>query len=101
VQRVTAITLDQATTAALIGTAVFAVAAVLTLWLVKSVVQKIVMALLFAALSFAVWSQRTALEDCADKVQSSLSVDGTAVTVADTDCTFFGFTVTVSDPRPE
>jgi predicted cation transporter len=101
VLRVLAITLDQATTAGLIGTAVLAVAAVLTLWLVKSVVQKLVTAVLLGALAFAVWTQRAALEDCADKVQASVAVEGTEVTIGDTDCTFFGFTVTVSDPRSE
>jgi hypothetical protein len=98
---VTAITFEQATNLALAVTAGLVVAAVLVLWFVKSVAQKILVAVLLGLLAFAVWSQRTALEDCADKVEANLDVDGASVSLADTECTFFGVDVTVSDPRGE
>ena len=52
-----------------------------------------------ALLAFAVWSQRASLQDCADKVQANYERVGTNVSFLDTDCSFFGVTVTISDPR--
>jgi hypothetical protein len=52
-------------------------------------------------LAFAVWSQRVSLQDCADKVQDNFDLVGADVNVTDTECSFFGFTVTISDPRPD
>jgi ABC-type uncharacterized transport system permease subunit len=98
---VIALTLDQATNVALAVTVGLAVAAVLSFWVVKSVAQKVVTGVLLGLLAFAVWTQRTALEDCADKVRASLERTGTSVSVVDTDCSFFGLTVTISSPRDE
>ena len=50
-------------------------------------------------LAFSVYSQRTSLQDCADKVKGNFAREGTSVTVTDTECSFFGTTVTVKDPR--
>jgi hypothetical protein len=68
---------------------------------VKSVVQKLAVAALLALLAFAVWSQRVSLQDCADKVQDNFELAGTDVTVTDTECSFFGVTVTIADPRSD
>ncbi len=100
-QPVLAITLEQATTIAVVASTALAVGAILSFWVMKSLVQKLVVAVLLALLAFAVWSQRTALQDCADKVEANYERTGTAVTVFDTECTFFGLTVTISDPRSE
>jgi hypothetical protein len=39
------------------------------------------------------------LQDCADKVQDNFELADGDVAVTDTECSFFGFTVTISDPR--
>ena len=94
-----ALTLDQATNLAIVVATVLAVAAIVSFWVMKTIVQKIAMATLLGLLAFAVWTQRTSLQDCADKVQGNFERVGTNVTVTDTDCSFFGVTITISDPR--
>ena len=94
-----ALTLDQATNLAIVGATVLAVAAIVSFWVMKTIVQKIAMATLLGLLAFAVWTQRESLQDCADKVQGNFERVGTNVTVTDTDCSFFGVTITISDPR--
>ena len=94
-----ALTLDQATNLASVVATVLAVAAIVAFWVMKTIVQKIAMATLLGLLAFAVWTQRTSLQDCADKVQGNFERVGTNVTVTDTDCSFFGVTITISDPR--
>jgi cobalamin biosynthesis protein CobD/CbiB len=98
--RVLAITLDQARTIGIIATTGLVVGAIASFWVIKSLVQKIIVAVLLGLLAFAVWSQRTALQDCADKVRANYERTGTSVVVFDTECSFFGFSVTISDPRP-
>ena len=65
----------------------------------KTIVQKVATVFVLALLAFAVFTQRTSLQDCADKVQGNFDRVGTDVTVTDTDCSFFGMTITVKDPR--
>jgi hypothetical protein len=94
-----ALTLDEAKTIAIVVATVLVVGAVVSFWIMKSIVQKLAVAALLALLAFAVWTQRVSLQDCADKVQDSFELAGSDVAVADTDCSFFGVTVTISDPR--
>lgn len=94
-----ALSLDDAKTIAIVAATILAVGAVVSFWIMKSIVQKVIAALLLAVLSFAMWSQRVSLQDCADKVQSSLDVAGVDISMTDTECTFFGISITVSDPR--
>ena len=96
-----ALTLDDAKTIAIVAATVLVVGAVVSFWIMKSIVQKLAVAALLAVLAFAVWTQRVSLQDCADKVQNSFELAGTDVTVTDTECSFFGFTVTISDPRSD
>jgi hypothetical protein len=96
-----ALTLDDAKTIAVVVATALAVGAVVSFWVVKSVVQKLAVAALLALLAFAVWSQRVSLQDCADKVQDNFELAGTDVTVTDTECSFFGVTVTIADPRSD
>ncbi len=96
-----AITLDTAKNVAIAMAAVFLVGAVLAAWLMKTIIQKVATALVLAILAFAVWSQRTSLQECADKVQDAYSREGSSVTFIDTECTFFGATITISDPRDD
>lgn len=96
-----ALTLDEARTIAIIASVVLIVGAGLAFWVMKSIVSKLVVAALLGLLAFAVWTQRTSLQDCADKVQGNFERVGTDVTVTDTDCSFFGATITISDPRDD
>lgn len=96
-----AVTLEQASTIAIVATTTLIVAAVLSFWVMKSLVQKLVVAVLLGLLAFAVWTQRSALQDCADKVEQNFERTGADVTVIDTQCSFFGLSITISDPRSE
>ncbi len=93
------ITLETARNIAIAVVVLFVVGAIAAAWLMKTIVQKVAVIVILLALAFAVWSQRTSLEDCADKVQENFELAGTDVSLIDTECTFFGFTVTISDPR--
>jgi hypothetical protein len=94
-----ALTLDDAKTIAIVAATALAVGAVVSFWVMKSLVQKLAVAALLGVLAFAVWTQRVSLQDCADKVQANFELAGTDVVVTDTECSFFGITVTISDPR--
>lgn len=94
-----ALTLDQARTIAIVAATALVGGAILSFWIMKTIVQKLIAAGLLVLLAFAAWSQRQSLQDCADKVQGNFERSGTDVTVRDTDCSFFGVTVTISDPR--
>jgi hypothetical protein len=92
------LTLDEAKTIGAVVAVVLVLAAVGAFWLMRTIVQKLVAVGVLALLAFAVWTQRESLQDCADKVQAGYQRVGTDVTLADTDCSFFGFTITISDP---
>jgi len=96
---VLALTLDDAKTIALVAATALTVGAVVSFWVMKSFVQKLAVAALLGVLAFAVWTQRMSLQDCADKVQDNFVLEVTDVVVTDTECSFFGITVTISDPR--
>jgi len=96
---VLALTLDDAKTIALVTATALTVGAVVSFWVMKSLVQKLAVAALLGVLAFAVWTQRMSLQDCADKVQDNFVLEVTDVVVTDTECSFFGITVTISDPR--
>jgi uncharacterized membrane protein YgcG len=74
VPAVTALTLDTATSIAAVIALGLAAAAVLSLWLVHSVVRKLLSVAVLGLLAFAVWTQRAALQDCADKVATNLEL---------------------------
>ncbi len=97
----TALSLDDAKNIAIALATVLVVGAGVSFWIMKTIVQKIAVALLLGLLAFAVWTQRVSLQDCADKVQGNFERVGTDVTVTDTDCSFFGVTITISDPRDD
>ena len=106
---------DQAKNVSLLVAVGCVVGAVLAIWILTSIVQKVVVALLLLLLGFAAWSQREALQDCASKVQTSIeivtseldTVTGTSVPTEtptdvptdvaelDTSCTFFGTDVAI------
>jgi 1,4-dihydroxy-2-naphthoate octaprenyltransferase len=95
------LTLDDAKTIAIVAATALTVGAVVSFWVMKSIVQKLAVAALLGLLAFAVWTQRVSLQDCADKVQDNFELAGTDAVITDTECSFFGITVTISDPRPD
>jgi cobalamin biosynthesis protein CobD/CbiB len=96
---VLAITLAEAKNIAVGLVIVFVVGAIAAAWIMKTIMQKVAVALVLGILAFAVWTQRTSLQDCADKVVDAYELDGVNPTIIDTDCSFFGTTITISDPR--
>jgi len=96
---VLALTLDAAKNIAIAVAVIFIVGAIASMWLMKTIVQKLAVVAVLGLLAFAVWSQRTALQDCADKVQENFELAGAEVLLTDSTCSFFGIEVTISDPR--
>jgi hypothetical protein len=88
---VVALSLDTARNIALVLVAVLVVLAVVSAWLLKTVAQKLAVVAILGLLAVLAWSQRTALDDCADRVAASVAADAPT----DTTCTFFGQDVTV------
>ncbi len=72
----------------------------LVLKFISSLVVRLVMSVVFAALGVVVYSQRASLVDCAEKITSSVSdsvSDGAAISGnSAVSCTFFGRDVTIS-----
>jgi len=96
-----AMTLDDAKTIAVVAVTALVVGAIVSFWVLKTIVQKVAIAVLLGLLAFAVWTQRAALQDCADKVEASYERVGADVTLEDTECSFFGMSITISDPLGE
>ena len=63
-------------------------------WLVSAIVAKVLAIVALAALSLVVWNQREEVQDCAERVRTTLAADA----VDDTSCTFLGRQVTVPAP---
>lgn len=95
------LTLETAKTVAVAVVVVFVVGAVASAWLVKTIVQKVATVLVLAALAFAVWTQRDAAQECADAVRENYLDEAADEEPENTECSFFGFTVDISDPRDD
>lgn len=68
----------------------------------KTIVQKLAVAAVLVLLAFAVFTQRTSLQDCADKVKAVYELRDEAVdpnVPLDTECSFFGTTISIPDQR--
>jgi hypothetical protein len=98
---VLALDLDDAKTISLIAVTVLVIGAIAALWFLQTLARKLLFSAIAVAFAFAVWSQREALVECADKVSESFVLAEGNPTLVDTDCTFFGATVTISDPRSD
>lgn len=87
-----ALSLGQAKTIAIAIVIVLIVSAIGSAWLMKTIAQKAAMAVILALLALLVWTQRTSLDECADKVRAGgVSVDET--------CSFFGRDIKISTNR--
>lgn len=114
------LTLDEAKNIALVAATAFALLAIAAIWVMNSIVQKVLVAVLLVMLAFAAWSQRASLQECAEQVQANVSSsiaqattpdatpattaptvddpatpDGAATSGTDSTCTFFGVDVTI------
>lgn len=83
-----ALTLGQAKTIAVVVVLVLIAGAVISAWLMKQLIQKLMLIVVLAALAVVVWSQRSSLDDCADRVRDA----GRTAT-----CSFFGRDVTIDE----
>lgn len=83
------LTLETARNAALIGAVVFVVGAIVSAVLLRTIAQKLAVAVIFALVALLLWTQRASLETCAELVRTSLSGPDTVT------CTFFGRDVEV------
>ena len=112
------LSLDEAKNVALVAATVFAIGAIAAIWMMKTIVQKVLVALLLIMLAFAAWSQRESLQECAAQVQANMTTDvadastpqpddepirrhrlrprgADADVAAEATCTFFGVDVTI------
>lgn len=94
-----AITLSEAKNIGIGLVVLFLVGSVASAWIMKTIVQKVATAAVLAILAFAVFSQRTALQDCADKVKDVYELSADAIEPEDTECSFFGTSIGIPDPR--
>ncbi len=83
-----ALSLESAKTLAIVIVIAFIVFAVISAWVIKNVTMKIISILLMVGLALGVWTQRSNLQDCADKAKAG--VGNGSVT-----CNFFGSEVSV------
>jgi len=109
------LSLDEAKNIALVGATAFAILGIAAIWVMKTVVQKVLVAVLLIMLAFAVWSQRESLQECAEQVQANAASDASdavdaasnpttttsdagaaaETSISETTCTFFGVDVTI------
>lgn len=91
-----ALSIDSAKNVAIIVAVVFVGLSLLSAWVVKNVVMKMIFIVALAGLALGVWTQRTNLTDCVEQSKHAIE-DGTAG-VDKVTCTFFGTDVEVPAP---
>ena len=91
-----ALTLGQAKTIAVLVVIVLLALALFSAWVMKTVAQKAALAVILGLLALLVWTQRSAVQDCADKVRAEAR---TGVGQVDTTCSFLGRDVKISTVR--
>jgi len=90
----TALTLDTAKNVG-IAAAVGLIALMLVMaFVVKNVTAKLISILIIGGLAFGIWTQRSSLQDCADKVRAR----GVLGDTSDVTCSFLGSDVDISTP---
>lgn len=90
-----ALTIENAKQYGMIGIAVVLVVGVLSALLVRKVVGKLISLIIMAALAATLWGQRSAIDDCVDKLRETATGAVTTGRVDDPTCTFFGMDVKV------
>lgn len=93
-----ALTLGQAKTIAVLVVLALVALAVVSAWVMKEVMQKVALVVIFGLLALLVWTQRASLQDCADRVREQARTTAGQI---DTTCTFIGRDVTISTSRDD
>lgn len=88
-----ALTLGQAKIIAVLVVVVLLGGALASAWLMKELSQKVALAVILGLLALLVWTQRSSLQDCADRVREQARV---GVRDVDTTCSFLGQDITIS-----
>jgi protein-S-isoprenylcysteine O-methyltransferase Ste14 len=86
-----ALSLESAKTIAIVVVVVFVALSVISALVIKTVVTKLIVVFVLVGLALGVWTQRTSLQDCADKAQAKAE----ALDVSGITCTFFGTDIEV------
>lgn len=87
-----ALTLGQAKSIAVVVVVVLVAGALASAWIMKTIMQKLALAVILVLLALLVWSQRSALDECAQQVREG-GIRG------DTTCSFLGRDVQISTNR--
>lgn len=92
VSDMTALSLESAKTIAIVIAIAFLAFAVISAWVIKNITMKIISIVLMLGLGLGVWTQRTNLQDCADRAKTKVEagIDKGSIT-----CEFFGSEVSV------
>lgn len=90
-----ALSLDSAKNLAIIAALAFAVLAVVSALVIKEITTKLIMVAVLGVLAFVVWSQRSSLQDCAQRVRDR----GVSVGQSEVTCSFLGTDVKVPPAR--
>lgn len=88
-----ALSVGQAKALAALAVLAFVAIAVFGAWAMKEVTQKIALVVIFGLLALLVWTQRSSLDDCADRVREQAEL---GVRQIDTTCSFLGTEITIS-----
>lgn len=86
-----ALSIESAKNIAIVVAVVFVILSLVSAWLVKNVVTKIIITVVMVGLALGAWTQRSSLQDCATKAQAA----ATTGAVTSVKCTFFGTDVTL------
>ena len=68
----TALSLQSAKTIGIVVLIAFIAFAIISAWLIKNVTMKIISILLMLGLGLGVWTQRSNLQDCADRAKAKV-----------------------------
>ncbi len=90
----TALTVDTAKNIAIGAAGVFVVLSLLSAWVIKNVVMKIISIALMVGLAAGAYTQRSNLQSCAAKAQSAVQSTNPG-SVSTVKCTFFGHEVSL------
>lgn len=82
-----ALTLEEARAIAALTVVALVALALASAWFLSAVAQKVAVAVILGLLALLVWTQRAALQECADKVRAGARFDDPGV---DTTCSFLG-----------
>lgn len=88
-----ALSLDSAKQLAIVIVVAFVVLSIVSAAIIKNITMKVISVLLFGGFALGVWTQRTNLQDCADRVRDKAAVGDTSATT----CTFFGAEIDVPE----